>query len=74
MDRHEFLERIELADKQLAEEHVPIYDRWLRAFKLLAPDYVGPLLGYRVKRDGYPEFVGPNLLSTTTKVMLHEPR
>lgn len=62
MDESEFLEKVELADAELASDGVPIYARLFRAFHKLAPEYQGDLLGYDVEPEAYPPFVGPNLL------------
>ena len=62
MNESEFLQRMELADQELAQNQVPIHARTFRVFRLLAPDYTGPLIGYSVRSEEYPEFVGPNLL------------
>jgi len=62
MNESEFLQRMELADQELAQNRVPIHARMFRAFQLLTPDYAGPLIGYSVRHEEYPAFVGPNLL------------
>lgn len=62
MDRQEFLERILLIDKELADKGIPIHARAFHAFPLLAPDYNGPLLGYGIDQSLYKEYEGPNLL------------
>jgi HEPN domain-containing protein len=62
MNESEFLQRMELADQEFAQNQVPIHARTFRAFQLLALDYAGPLIGYSVRSAEYPEFVGPNLL------------
>ena len=63
MNESEFLEKVEKADKQLSKKQVPIHARAFHAFHILAPDYVGPVIGYGVNSEDYPEFVGPNLLN-----------
>jgi HEPN domain-containing protein len=65
MDRKEFLERMPLIDKELADERVPIHARSFHAFPMLAPNYNGPLLGYGISRSLYKEYEGPNLLERT---------
>jgi hypothetical protein len=60
MNESEFLQRMELADQELAQNQVPIHARTFHAFRLLASDYAGPLIGYSVRSEEYPEFVGPN--------------
>jgi hypothetical protein len=62
MEEWEFLEKIERADEDLATKRVSIHSRPFHAFHLLAPDYVGPILGYGINKADYPPFVGPNLL------------
>jgi hypothetical protein len=62
MNESEFLQRMEFADQELAQNQVPSHARTFRAFRLLTPDYAGPLIGYSVRSEEYPEFVGPNLL------------
>lgn len=62
MEEWEFLEKIERADKDLAEKGVKIHARPFHAFDLLAPNYAGPILGYGVNKADYPPLVGPNLL------------
>jgi HEPN domain-containing protein len=62
MNESEFLRRMEQVDQELVQNRVPIHARTFRAFRLLAPDYAGPLIGYSVRSEEYPEFVGPNLL------------
>jgi HEPN domain-containing protein len=62
MNLSEFLEKIELIDQQLAKERVSTHIRPLKAFHLMAPGYEGPLLGYGVTPEQFPDFVGPNLL------------
>lgn len=66
MEEWEFLEKIERADEELAKKGVKIHARPFHAFHLLAPDYVGSVLGYGVDRADYPPFVGPNLLLKTS--------
>ena len=62
MNESEFLQCMELADQELAQRQMPIHGRTFHAFRLLAPNYAGPLLGHSVKLEEYPELVGPKLL------------
>jgi hypothetical protein len=66
LDEKEFLEKIEQADSQLASQDIPVYARDLHAFKLLAPNYVGPLLGAGIDPSRYPKYQDPSLLKEIT--------
>lgn len=62
MNREEFVKQIPLIDARLVEDGIPVHARSFRAFRLLAPTYSGPMLGYGIDRRDFGEYEGPNLL------------
>ncbi len=62
MDKHIFLEKIQVIDEELAKKEMPIHARAFHAFPLFTPDYNGPLLGYGIDYNSFGEYDGPNLL------------
>ena len=62
MNKEEFLKQIELVDRELADEKIPVHARAFRALLKLQPDYKGPLLGYglRIEEEFLPH-KGPHL-------------
>lgn len=62
MTKGEFLTEIERIDRELAEEKLPVFARTLEAFHRLSLNYEGPLGGYGVDAEKYPEFTGPRLI------------
>ncbi|MFT6907868.1 MAG: hypothetical protein ACJAS1_004556 [Oleiphilaceae bacterium] len=67
MDRDEFLERMPLIDKELANKETPIHARAFHAFPLLVKNYNGPLLGDGIDVSHYGEYEGPKLFQKTNK-------
>lgn len=64
MTEAEFLERMEAADQELARKDLPIHQRSLHAFLLMAPGYDGPIMTSPEKAAAFPPFVGPKLLAS----------
>jgi HEPN domain-containing protein len=60
----EFFERMEAADQELARKDLPVHQRSLHAFMLMAPGYNGPMMTSPEKAPAFPPFVGPRLLAS----------
>ena len=50
MNEAEFEEEIDAADRKLAAQGMPVHQRSLRVFKMLASDYHGIVFGSEVRR------------------------
>lgn len=62
MDKSGFLGKMQVVDEELAKKQVPIHARAFNAFRIIAPNYNGPLLGHGIDRVAFKEYEGPNLL------------
>ncbi len=52
-----------LVDNELSEKGIPIHARAFHVFRILSPNYNGPVLGYDIDSTFYKEYEGPNLFS-----------
>ncbi len=62
MTKEEFQKKVEEADKELSLRDIPVHARPFHAFNILAPGYVGPVIGHGIRPEDFPEYEGPNLL------------
>ena len=62
VDRDSFLELIPSVDDELAKNNVKIHARSFHAFRIMAPNYSGPLLGVGINPAMFGKYEGPNLL------------
>lgn len=62
MTREVFLDRMEAIDEELVRKGIPVFQRLIPAFHILAPSYSGEVFTSPAAAARFPDYVGPRLV------------
>lgn len=62
MTREVFLDRMEAVDEELVRKGIPVFQRLIPAFHILAPGYSGEVFTSPAAAARFPDYVGPRLV------------